>query len=337
MKVTTSQIKEITTGAVRIEERDGTVRFYRFSEEQETLYSLTSKDFHMKTFSTAGIRMTFQTDSSSLGLKVISEPGSSRQFFSFDVFVDDKCVGYLDNFSEQELPANYTTASFPLGQFEKTFTLGAGIKTVKIYFPWSVATALQEMTLDDGSILLSVKAPKRLLMFGDSITHGYDALRPSNHYSVKLSELLGAEVINKAIGNEVFFPPLAEIKEDFQPDYITVAYGTNDWNRTSRTTFLENCRAFYLALRNNYPSAKMFAMAPTWRKNLEEHREYGSFYQVEKDIQMTVSDLDNVLFLSCFDFVPKDSTFFSDRVLHPNDLGFEHYSKNICKEITSKL
>lgn len=336
MKVTTAQIKEIISGAVRMEERDNMVFFYRFTKEQESLYSKISDDFHRKTFSTAGIRMVFQTDSSSLGLKVFTRPGSSRHFFSFDVFVDGKCIGYLDNFSEQELPANYTTAPFPLGEFEKTFALGTGLKIVTVYFPWSVAAALQEMTLDDGSILVPVKAPKRLLMFGDSITHGYDALRPSNHYSAQLSKLLNAEVINKAIGNEVFFPALAETVENFAPDYITVAYGTNDWNRTCRSAFLENCRAFYLALHNNYPSAKIFAMVPIWRKDLEEHREYGSFYQVEKDIQMIVNDLDNVAFLSCFDFVPKDSAFYSDRVLHPNDIGFEHYSKSICKEFTSK-
>ena len=152
-----------------------------------------------------------------------------------------------------------------------------------------------------------------------------------------MSELLDAEVINKAIGNEVFFPALAETVDNFEPDYITVAYGTNDWNRTCRSAFLENCRAFYLALHNNYPSAKIFAMTPIWRKNLTEHREYGSFYQVEKDIQTIVNDLDNVFFISCFDFVPKDSTFFSDRILHPNDMGFDHYGKNLWKEIASKL
>ena len=51
--------------------------------------------------------------------------------------------------------------------------------------------------------------------------------------TARLADALGAEEVNKAIGGECFFPELAATKEDFQPEYITVAYGTNDWSRKS--------------------------------------------------------------------------------------------------------
>ena len=70
---------------------------------------------------------------------------------------------------------------------------------------------------------------KRILCFGDSISQGYDALYPSNQYTPQLAKLLDAEEYNKAIGGEIFRPELALARDDFEPEYITVAYGTNDW------------------------------------------------------------------------------------------------------------
>ena len=41
----------------------------------------------------------------------------------------------------------------------------------------------------------------------------------------------------------------------------------------------------------------------------------------------------NVTVVRGFDFVPKEEKYFADLRLHPNDTGFEHYFKNLYKEI----
>ena len=74
------------------------------------------------------------------------------------------------------------------------------------------------------------KKPKTLTLFGDSITQGYDVLYPSSHYLLKCAATLNAQIYNKAIGGDIFRPELAQIKDSYEPDYIVVAYGTNDWN-----------------------------------------------------------------------------------------------------------
>ena len=48
MKLDLSQIKEITLGAVRIEEADNAVHFYRFTKHQQELYKARSSDFYKK-------------------------------------------------------------------------------------------------------------------------------------------------------------------------------------------------------------------------------------------------------------------------------------------------
>ena len=333
MKLNITQVREIAKGAVRVtEEKDG-FHFYRFTKEQEELYNNTNKDFYQKTFATAGIRLTFKTDSRTLFLKTVTSKGSSRTYFSFDIFADGKPVGYLDNFSGVELPEKYPEAKLPQGAFEKTFSLGEGEKTVCVYFPWSVQSVVEEISIDDGAYIEPVKTEKKMLTFGDSITHGYDALRPSMRYAARLADALGAEEVNKAIGGECFFPELAATKEDFQPEYITVAYGTNDWSRKSAEEFRTNCRAFYTALSENYPEAKIYAFTPIWRKDLNVEKKFGKFEDVEKYIRECVEGLKNVMVISGFDLVPEDEMYFADRSLHPNDEGFDFYFKNLYKKL----
>ena len=337
MELTFDQIRAVAVGAERIENSSAGVRFFRFTQEQEALYARTDPGFYRKTFSTAGVRLRFRTDSRTLGLRVSTAPSTTRTFFSFDVFADDRCVGFLDNLSDRPLPDGNPKAPYPLGSFARTFSLGPGEKTVTVWLPWSVEARLVSLTLDDGSVVLPVKREKRLLLFGDSITHGYDTLRPSNHFSAALSQMLGADVMNKAIGAEMFFPALAQTAEPFCPDDIVVAYGTNDWSHLERDVFRENCRAFYAALRRSCPTARIFAISPIWRAGCDVPTACGPFDQLAHQIAQAVEDLENTVFIPGVDLVPKDTALFADRALHPNDAGFAHYGRNLCAAIARKL
>ena len=330
MKLTFEQIKAIVCGAVRAEENDGIIRLYRFTEEQDRLYK-TQRDegLHMKTFASAGMKLSFRTNSESFFMKVKHTAGSSRTFFSYDVFVNGEKVGSIDNFSHADVPENYLEYAFDLSEVSKKIQLGKGEKTVKVYFPWSVTPEISEISLDDGAFVEAVKSDKKLLAFGDSITQGYDALNSSNRYMARLCDKLGADEYNKAIGAEVFFPALAELKDDICPDYITVAYGTNDWSKTSREEFEANAAAFYKSLRKQYPTSKIFAIAPIWRKDYKDYRPFGNFEDVYTIIKKIADILDNTYYISAFDFVPKDEKYYSDLRLHPNDEGFKHYADNL--------
>ena len=337
MKLKLEQLQQITTGAIKIKEENGWFSFSRFTTEQEKLYQITNQDFYNKTFSTAGIKFSFKTDSKNLFIKCRTSVSSSRKYFSIDVFVNDCPIGYIDNFSDTELEQNYTKQEFLLGEFSKNFELGDGEKTVCVHLPWSVKTFIEEISIDDNAFIEGIKLKKKLIAFGDSITHGYDALRPSNRYIAKLTDMLGAEEFNKAIGGERFFPELAELTDAFVPDYITVAYGTNDWNGTDEETFKYKCKAFYTNISKNYPDSKIFAITPIWRKDMSEYRRFGDFRKVEQDIKSAVADIENVTVVSGFDFVPKDEKYFADLRLHPNDNGFEYYAENLYKEIKTKI
>lgn len=333
MKLNFEQIKSITTGAVHIEEENNGIAFFRFTKEQSELYRITNENFYNRVFATAGVRFMFKTDSKSLRLSAVVERKTSRCYFSFDVFANEKSVGYMDNFSGVELPENYTETELPMGEFTKEFDLGEGEKTVCVYFPWSVIPWIRSVEIDDGAYINPVKRAKKLLAFGDSITQGYDALRSSGRYVSILADKLSAEELNKGIGGEIFFPALAEIADDISPDYVTVAYGTNDWSKTTEEDFKVRCRKFYKTLSEKYPDAKIFAITPIWRKDNQNKTEFGAFENVEKDIREAVSDLSNVTLIGGLDLVPHDEKFYADLRLHPNDAGFVHYAENLYKKL----
>jgi len=328
----------ITKGAVRLEEEPDGIHFYRFTKEQEELYKEYNDDFYNKSFSCTGVRFSFRTDSSKMNLSFELSKSSSRSYFAFDIFVDGEYHSSLCNFDDNEIPEMYPHKGYELGEFSEEFILGEGEKEITVYFPFSVKSVLKEMSLDDGAYIKPVKYDKKILMFGDSITHGYDALHTSGNYATRLADALGAELINKGIGGEIFFPALAKSKDDFEPEYITVAYGTNDWNRlTDPADFENNCREFYEALSKNYPNTKIFAITPIWRKDCNEERTFGEFSEVEKIIRDVTGKIENVICISGFDLVPHREECFGDLYLHPNNEGFEYYFKNLYDEIKKYL
>ena len=325
MKLNIEQIRSVAIGAVRVEEHDGLIRLYRFTKAQEDAYKPHSEDFWNKTFSTAGIRLEFITDSKTLGISASVSSASSRKFFAIDVYANGEHVGRVGSDTEN------------CGTFEGSFELGEGEKELAVYLPWSACAALKEITLDDGASLTPIEKSCRMIMFGDSITHGYDAKVPAASYASIVADALDANAVNKGIGGEKFFPELATLHDGFEPDIITVAYGTNDWSGNTLEVFERDSLAFYRNLSATYPKAKIFALAPIWRKDFDRENKKFEFSHVAEHFDRIAKELDNVTLINCYGFVPEDPELFSDKYLHPNDEGFSYYAEGLLTELKKYL
>lgn len=335
MKLTLEQIKNITQGAVHLKKKSDGIRFYRFTKEQIEAYN----DFPICRF-TAGIKLAFKTNSTQLFIKGHStrEDAVIAYFMDcFDFFINDKLICSIDNFSDKELPSDLTGFYLPDINFSKELNLGNGDKTVEIHLPYASIGVIEEIIVDDGAKIIPIKPEKKLLAFGDSITHGSMAKHSSDRYIAKLSHSLNAEEINKAVGGDCFFPTLASIPDSFTPDYIIVAYGTNDWYSKTRNEFRINCRDFFLKLQKSYPNSKIFAITPIWRSDTNRKREFGDFSLITDDIKELTSSIKNVICITGTDLVPHKSDLFGDLSVHPNSLGFEYYYNNLYSEIKKYL
>lgn len=337
MNLTIEEIRAAALGVASVTEENGKPRFHRFSDAERTMYYNLSPEgthpFYLRALCSAGVRLCFTTDSPMLVLSVEVAKYSSRSFFSFDVTANGVPLGSLCNFSEQTLPAAYAEAEFPMGKFEKTFLLGEGEKTVAVYFPFGARAEDFRLGLADGASFAPVKPKKRLLVYGDSITQGYDARYPSRRYGARLADALDAEEIDKGIGGEIFRPRLAELSDERDIDYVTVAYGTNDWSSTDGKNFLADAKAFFTALSARYPDARIFAITPIWRKDVNAEKPMGAFENVKNAIAEATKGLKNVTLIEGIDLVPHDEGLFADLRLHPRDEGFDFYAQNLIKKI----
>ena len=325
MDLTLQQLRSAVRGAARVEEIDGAVAFFRFTEEQSRFYEQRDPDFYRKTKSTSGVILEFDTDSTSLSLEVEVSTGSSRRFVAHSIFVNGEPFTVFGD----TLPGE-TEAAVLSG----TIDLGAGAKRVKILFPWAAASRVRRFALDDGSSFSPVKKEKLLILYGDSITQGYDAPLPEQSYASQLTAFLDWDSRNKAIGGEMFCPELAKLSDGVTPDLITVAYGTNDWSHVSQAQQQETSRGFLHNLRRTYPATPIVVMAPIWRADMDREEKTCPFREVAVHLAAVTKELGNAYFVDCFDFVPQDTTLFSDAYLHPNAEGFRHYAQALCARLS---
>lgn len=328
MKLTLDQIKTITRGVDSVVEKDGKFHFYRFTQAQIKAYETTSpNDFYRKSFASSGVRFYFRTNSTKLAFNYEFGYGSSREYAYFDLYVNGAMEKHFGSDGNACRGGSINIA------------LPAGEKTLELYFPWSRCTMLSDVELDDGATIEGLYRKYKMISFGDSITHGYDAIYPSLSYASQLAQNLDAEQLNKGIGGDIFFPALLDEKDAFEPDFITVAYGTNDWSKCPRETFEKNCTEFYNRLSAMYPSAKIFAITPIWRGDgFRKVCGFGSpVTNVHPMIAEICKDLPNVVVINPYNFVPHRPEFFADLRLHPNDFGFGLYAKGVYNEIVKYL
>ncbi len=302
---------------------------HRFTKAQEEAYIPTDNILYSKTKSSAGVRLSFETNTSFLKLTVECGYIHTRNFAGFDVYVNGNLHTHLlEPLSMDKDIYIYTITS----KFGNTDT-----KNVTVYLPFTARTSVLSVDVDDNAFITPLKKDKKMLCFGDSITHGFNAYNPSFSYVSRLTDLLGTDTINKGIGGDRFYPPLSAAKDDITPDIITVAYGTNDWHLSTPEEFDLNSQKFLSNLSENYPTAKIFALTPIWRGDRDNPKLIRNFDYIGERIIEVAASLPNVISLNGYDFVPHDPAFFLPDMLHPNDFGFFHYAANLYAEMKKHL
>lgn len=321
------QIESATRGAASVEQNGKWVRFHRFTAKEEAIYHEFHADKAYKLLSTAGIRVAFSTDSQKVSFVYrFFKQCSSSQIPRIDIYVNGAMLSHvgMDDYEGREGLAE--------------LDLSAGKKIVEIYLSWSMGCELSDISLEDGASFEPIHRSATMISYGDSITHGQVTTYPSLTYATTLARLLDADSVNKGIGGEVFFPELPDGADETAPDYITVAYGTNDWSRFTRDVVEQNCRAFYAKLSAHFPKTKIFAISPIWRGDLGSlSTPFGApVSDVYDVICKQTAGLANVIVICGDDLMPHMKEVTVD-ALHPNDLGAQIYAQNLYLEIQKYL
>lgn len=327
MKLNPSQLNKIIHNVLSSSyDENGSLHFHRFTEAQREIYEKESVDWVIKTGSSASVTFDFITDSSYITLKFDWMPGSSQKWGSIDLYVDGV---FYDNRYAADL--SIKLAGFPLPE---------GQHRVTVYFPWSAQTVIHEVHLSDGATIKPVEKKCRLLCFGDSITQGYTAQFASLSYVNQVARALDAEVVNQGIGGYYFNEAtLDDSVLVYDPDIITVAYGTNDYSKyETPEEYAEHTGSYIKKLAAMFPKAKILGILPLYRndKNYQVRKLYRSYdmNDVRRILKNQYEALPNGYVLEETG-IPHIPQAYAPDFLHPNELGFSIMAQKIAQKLKS--
>lgn len=324
MRLNCDELKPVTTGVMTVTQQDGWYRFHRFAQTPKALFSDTG--YQEKVTATSSVSLDFVTDADSFSFSYKGTRASSRSLFFFDLYINDAMVTTRGT-------ANADTVIS--GSFR--WDLPAGENHVKLYFPNLYAMALKDVELSGATCLRPAEHSCKLICYGDSITQGYDAMRPSLTYANRFACALNAEIINKGIGGDTFHPELIEVKEGFEPDIISIAYGTNDWSSTKKEVFIRRSAEFFEKIKTAYPRAEKFVITPIWRADSNRITECGEFPEVGEHLKKVCRQLDHFRVIDGSTLTAHMPELYADARVHPDDLGHTIYGANLAAQVYRTL
>ncbi|MBQ8497917.1 MAG: SGNH/GDSL hydrolase family protein [Clostridia bacterium] len=324
MKLTQEQLKTILIGALDISEENGKFVLSRFTEKQIAYYHEKSPhDLSRKVYTSAGMRLDLITDAEAITFDYWVKDTSQRTFYSFDLYVDGIFCDEL-----------YVMNLHRKKEGTVSFSIPEGKHRVTVYFPNMMRTDIAHVELQGATFAEPSETKTKLLLFGDSITQGYDAYHSSLSYANRIARALDADILNQAIGGEVFDADILDENIVFDPDTVIVAYGTNDWAKCpTKEAFLEEAERFFINIKALYGEKKLVYISPIFRVDVDDNvSAFSTFANAVEDLK-ALAVKQGFFLVDGFRLTPHISDFFADLYLHPNDLGFGFYAENLLKEL----
>jgi lysophospholipase L1-like esterase len=196
-------------GAVSAENGEGWLRPCRLDARELPLYWSDRLIEH--SWTGAGVRVRFATDSTAIGLRV--EP------------IDD--VRRFDLVSDGVLLA---TAKLPAEENEITFAgLPQGSRTLEVWLPQRKPTTLRALLVAEGSTAEPADDPRpRWTAYGSSITHGGEAHSPARTWPGTAAREHNLNLTCLGFGGECHIDPIVgQLIADRPADLITLKLGIN--------------------------------------------------------------------------------------------------------------
>jgi lysophospholipase L1-like esterase len=324
-----SDIRPFLHGVLRLEQLPDGALLHRMTASQ-VVHADRTERFRTRVRSAAGVRLSLATDSRTLRLRLVHPAAESAMLTSaaVDVEIDGRIVTHRFAAASME----QVNVDLPvLNASERR------MRTVSLYLPYHRAAMLQAFDVEDGCVVEPVAPrPRKLLMIGDSITQGAYATSSFATMAVQLAALLDMELLNHGIGGHVFDEGILDPALDYEPDLVTVAYGTNDWNQFTQEQERERVRLFLRKLKGLFPAhTRIAVVTPLWRTDHAERRRGGTFDAFVAVIAEEVRAAGDMSHIDGYELVPHTASLFADG-LHPNDTSMPLYAIRLFRALRQK-
>lgn len=328
MKLTLNEIRAVTRGALRVTEEADGIHFYRCTAKQTAAWKPLSATLSDRTLCTTGVRLDFVTSAKTLRF-------SASHGQKYEVWID----GLLR--AKYDLKASRETGEFPVVPLVDALGHEQDECRVTLWLPSHSVGVLTSVELDDGATVRPYEGYARKFLFiGDSITQGWDAAYDSLSYPHRVATFFDADFVNQGIGgayyHETCFDSLSGEELPFDPDVVTVAYGTNDFGRfATYEEFRGHARAHLSLIAQEYAGKKVFILTPIWRDR-REGKKMGTFEGACAIVREEAEAL-GLAVIDGLPLVPANPEFFADGYIHPNLEGFSLYAENLIKALSGKI
>ena len=174
----------------------------------------------------------------------------------------------------------------------------------------------------------------RWLVYGDSITQGMTVALPTNTWVALAARALDADLLSLGRGGGKAVKELAENVPDWDCDFISIAYGTNDFNQARPLSdFESNTCALVRALAQRHPGRPVLLISVIpWAGRTEPNSDGVTMQQYRDATEGVADGFENVVLLPGPELVADDPGMFCDNV-HPNERGMRIYADNFVKRV----
>lgn len=174
----------------------------------------------------------------------------------------------------------------------------------------------------------------RLVLFGDSVTHGFTASRVDRSYAFQVAERLGWEMVNLGIGGRGTRGADGAFLAGVEADVISIAIGVNDWQAGAElASFRANYEHLLADLRRGHPGVPVWVLTPLWvppswtpeaaRYPLEQYR------AVIREVVAARGD-PQLRLVEGPTLIDPDAALFDPVAVHPNDEGFAQMAERLA-------
>ena len=247
-------------GTKYVKKVDTVLHFERFSDSLLSLEKSVLKFSPVKAKTTAGIIISFRTNSPQIKAFFRVVEGENRGS-EFGIMQNGELTGSI-KFSKNKGPL----LSFDIiPEFE-----GEDI-TYEIVLPHWANTEFVGLEIDGNSTIDKDYIPEKkkvYVAYGNSITHGTGQSSAFETYPFLLSRNFNWELFSLAVGGAKTSQVVAEmIRDEFdQIDYMTVLIGYNDYNGNGITAeeYKNRISNFLTTIREKHNATSVFFISPTY-------------------------------------------------------------------------
>ncbi|MFI7604282.1 GDSL-type esterase/lipase family protein [Micromonospora sp. NPDC049366] len=220
----------------------------------------------------SGVRLVFRTAASSIEL--VSRPtriayaGAERPRGRIDVYADGELTvrDVLDGGDRIEIDLATGQTTFHPGPAHTTTVSGlpAGRHRIEVWLPHNESVELIELRADAPVEPDDTGAPL-WVHHGSSISHGSNALAPSDIWPAVAARRAGVELRNLGLGGSALVDPfLARVIRDAPADYISVKLGINVVNLDAMRlrAFVPAVHGFLDTIRDGHPDVPLLLISP---------------------------------------------------------------------------